>query len=75
MKDGIQAKEGVIITTDEHFDYYTGPTDASRQKLMNPSRDNCRVKTLKTDWPVTVANNQITVTVHPCGKIDIKPSV
>ena len=74
MKTGIQEHNGVIITTNEHFDYYTGPTDAARQKLMNPARQNCRVQTLKCDSTVTVANNKVTVVVEPTGEVSIIPS-
>ena len=74
MKNGIYEYDGVIISTDNHFDYYKANQENTRTMLMRPSQPTHRVQTLKTDYPVTVANNQITVVVYPDGNIEIKPS-
>ena len=72
MKKGKRTNDGVIITTDGTFDYY--PNQFNRKMITNPERDGARVQTIKTDNIVTVANNKITVTVHPDGAVDIVES-
>ena len=78
---GKKRKDGVIIKCPIGFNYYHGQNDDGLKPLLNPTktagtgRKQSRIKTLKVHSPVHIANNQISVTIYPDGRIDIVPSV
>jgi len=77
MPIGEKNKNGVIIKCPVGFNYYHTQNDEGLRPLFNPStsRANNRVKTLKVDRVVEVANNKVSVRVHPDGNIEITPNV
>jgi hypothetical protein len=77
---GKKIKNGIIIKSTKGFDYYHGRNEAHglRPVLTDPVGLRSRrlnVNTLKVFHPVSIANNQISVTIYPDGRIDIKPSI
>ena len=80
MAIGKKNKDGVIIKSAKGFSYYHGMNDDGLKPLVNPTktagtgRATSRIKTLKVYSIVEIANNQISVRIHPDGKIEIEPS-
>ena len=74
MAIGLQSKEGVIIKSEEGFTYYKSPNEAARADLYMPDQPNRRIKTLKVDHMVEIANNYVSVRVYPDGRIEVEPS-
>ena len=75
---GDTKKDGVIISVTEGYNYYSASNDNALKpvEMKRVSSDKVMVpKTLKVYESVTVANNKITVTVHPNGSVDVLPSV
>ena len=75
---GDKNKDGVIISVTEGYNYYSASNDNALKpvEMKRISSDKVMVpKTLKVYEPVTVANNKITVTVHPDGRIEVLPSI
>ena len=77
---GKKSKNGIIIKSDKGFEYYHGRNEAHglRQVLTDPVGPKSRrlgIKTMKVFSPVHIANNQISVTIYPDGRIDITPSI
>jgi hypothetical protein len=77
---GKKSKNGIIIKSTKGFDYYHGRNESHglRPVLTDPVGTRSRrltVKTMKVFHPVSIANNQISVTIYPDGRIDIKPSI
>ena len=74
---GDRNKDGVIIKCANGFNFYDRNGDNSLKpikvnKTVTRSKDGTSlVKTSKVFEPVSVANNQMTVTVYPNGKIEI----
>ena len=80
MAIGKKSKNGIIIKSTKGFDYYHGRNEAHglRPILTDPVGEKSRrlkVHTLKVFSPVHIANNQISLTIYPDGRIDIEPSV
>ena len=80
MAIGKKSKDGIIIKSVKGFKYYHGRNEASglRSVLTDPVGTRSRrlnINTLKTFSPVSIANNQISVTIYPDGRIDITPSI
>ena len=80
MAIGKKSKNGIIIKSKKGFDYYHGRNEAHglRPILTDPVGEKSRrlkVHTLKVFSPVHIANNQISLTISPDGRIDIEPSV
>ena len=77
---GNTKKYGVVIKCKSGFNYYEGNGDDSLtpiivNKTYTRSKDGTsKVKTSKVYEPVTVANNQMTVTVYPDGRIEVIPN-
>ena len=77
---GKKSKNGIIIKSVKGFKYYHGRNEAHglRSVLTDPVGTRARrlnVNTLKVFHPVSFANNQISVTIYPGGRIDITPSI
>lgn len=77
MAIGKKSKNGVIIKSKTGFDFYEFQNDDGLRPLYNPasSKSKNRIKTLKVDSVVEIANSQISVRIHPNGNIEIEPSV
>ena len=80
MAIGKKSKNGIIIKSTKGFDYYHGRNESHglRPVLTDPVGAKSRrltVKTMKVFSPVHIANNQISLTIYPDGRIDIEPSV
>jgi hypothetical protein len=73
MAIGIKEKDGVIIHCTDGFNYYNGLSDSSLRPVYRP-RDNATVRTMKSYEVVSVANNVVSVTVYPDGKVLVEPS-
>ena len=77
---GDREKDGVIMRCNSGFMYYHASGDTNLKpikvaKAYTRAKDGTTlVKTAKVFEPVTVANNQITVTVYPNGEIKIVPN-
>ena len=73
---GNRKKDGVIMKCESGFQYYSGSGDSSLKPIvmLTKAGNNRTVKTIKITESVTVANNLMTVTVHPDGSIDIVPN-
>ena len=76
---GKKSKNGIIIKSIKGFEYYHGQKEATglRPVLTDPKGAKSRrlnINTLKVFSPVHIANNQISVTIYPDGRIDIVPS-
>ena len=73
-------KDGVVVRCKSGFNYYHASGDKNLKPIV-VEKDYTRskngttlVKTSKVYEPVTVANNQMTVTVYPNGEIKITPN-
>ena len=81
MAIGKKNKDNIIIKSSKGFNYYHGMNDDGLKPLLNPTkrsgagRSPTKVKSLKTYSVVEIANNQISVRIHPDGRIEIEPSV
>ena len=72
---GDTRKDGVIAKCKSGFMFYNGMNDDGLLPVFKTgNKSNSRVKTVKVFEPVTIANNQMTVTVYPNGKIEITPN-
>ena len=80
MAIGKKSKNGVIIKSKSGFGYYHGRNEEHglRDVLtdpVGPRNRRLKVKTLKIYETVEIANNKISVRIHPNGNIEIEPSV
>jgi hypothetical protein len=65
-------KDGVIAKCKSGFMFYNGMNDDGLKTIFKTGKKSkSRVKTVKVFEPVTIANNQVTVTVYPNGKIEV----
>jgi hypothetical protein len=72
---GDTKKDGVIMKCKSGFQYYYGLNDDGLYPIYKQgSKSGSKVKTVKVFEPVTIANNQMTVTVFPNGKISVEPN-
>ena len=77
---GDKDKDGVVLKCKSGFNYYKGSGDSSLARIVvekgyTRSKDGTSlVKTSKVYEPVTVANNKMTVTVYPDGRLEIVPN-
>ena len=77
---GDRNKDGVVVKCKSGFNYYDRNGDNSltpivvKKTVTRSLNGMSKVKTTKVFEPVSVANNQMTVTVYPNGKIDIVPN-
>ena len=72
---GDVAKDGVIAKCKSGFMFYHGMNDHGLEPIFKTgNKSNSRVKTVKVFEPVTIANNRMTVTVYPNGKIEVTPN-
>jgi len=73
-----KGKGGVIISCpgNEVFQYYSANNDSSRKDIVMPTNgtkiSNRAVKTIKMDVPVSIANNNATITMYPDGSFNVQ---
>ena len=80
MAIGKKSKDGIRIRSKTGYRYYHGRNEAHglRDVLtdpVGPSNRRLNIKELKVYDTVEIANNQISVRIHPDGNIEIEPSI
>jgi len=80
MAIGKKTKDGIIIKSGKGFEYYHGRNEAHGLRPVltdpvGPRERRLNINTLKVFSPVSIANNQISVTIFPDGRIEIEPSI
>ena len=75
MTIGKKKKDGVIMKVRKgSFRYYAGRNDKALKPLLMPSGKNIKTLKLSDNGICAVANNKISVVIHPSGRVDITPS-